>query len=359
MYNSWRMRIVLALVSLAACFAPAPARAQESAGDLLARGRAFGVMGPGVRAVKRDAAGKYYVLVSLSAARGGAAASSAVWIFDLTGKQVGQVPPAAAQNQPAPALVYGEDFDVDAAGRLYIADRGANALRVFQPDGTLALSIPFEIPSSIVALPAREIAATNMKSDRLVTVFLGPESPGGPATVPGKPAAAGKLVREFGDPTDLTERRETNRFANGGRLATDAAGHIYYAFTYLPEPTVRKYDHAGYANQEIVVSTLEFMATAQAARRELGRQSRSSTPALKTVITAVGVDPASEQVWVAMGNILLLFDRDGNRRGTYRTYTPDGARLEIHAILVEPARLLLANDPLGVYDFARPDKRQP
>jgi hypothetical protein len=41
---------------------------------------------------------------------------------------------------------------------------------------------------------------------------------------------------------------------------------------------------------------------------------------------------------------------------TYRTFTADGTRVVPVSILVEPNRLLLAADPIGVYAFARPDK---
>ncbi len=37
---------------------------------------------------------------------------------------------------------------------------------------------------------------------------------------------------------------------------------------------------------------------------------------------------------------------------------PD-TRLEAAAILIEPDRLLLASDPLGIYEFPRPDKKRP
>jgi len=225
---------------------------------------------------------------------------------------------------------------------VYVADRGANAVKVFNPDGTLALVIPIAAPSSVVALPEGEVAVASMKSTRLVSVF----------------DARGKVVREFGDPTEIADRRELNRFLNIGRLASDPAGHIYYAFDYLPEPTVRKYDSYGYAAFEITLTALEFQPAAQAARREIQRQERGSTPALKPILTAVGVDSATQEIWVALGGLLLHFDHEGNRRGTYRTFTREGARLEAVAILIEPDRLLLAADPLGIYDFPRPGKKR-
>jgi hypothetical protein len=56
---------------------------------------------------------------------------------------------------------------------------------------------------------------------------------------------------------------------------------------------------------------------------------------------------------------LLHFDKEGNRRATYKIYTPQGARLEANTILVEKDRLIIGSDPLGIYEFERPDKKNP
>jgi hypothetical protein len=61
-------------------------------------------------------------------------------------------------------------------------------------------------------------------------------------------------------------------------------------------------------------------------------------------------------VWAAIGNSLLHFNKDGGRLPTFRTVTKDGARIEPKAILIEADRILLAADPIGIFEFARPDK---
>jgi hypothetical protein len=76
------------------------------------------------------------------------------------------------------------------------------------------------------------------------------------------------------------------------------------------------------------------------------------------VLTAFGVDPVSGDVWMALHNTLLHFDKDGIRQSEYQIYTKDGARIEANVILVEENRLLIGSDPLGVYEFERPDKKQ-
>jgi hypothetical protein len=78
----------------------------------------------------------------------------------------------------------------------------------------------------------------------------------------------------------------------------------------------------------------------------------------KQIIRALGVDRANQQVWAAIGDMLLRFDRDGNLMDIYRVATNEGASLQPVGILVEPDRILLLSDPAGIYEFARPDKPQ-
>ena len=239
-------------------------------------------------------------------------------------------------------ITFGEDCDGDADGKIYVADRGANLIQVFSPDGTLLRSIFVKNPIAVAALPEGEVAVGTLREPHLVIVF----------------DKNGRDVREFGDPEPLAERQELNRYLNIGELATDAQGHLYYAFAYLPEPTVRQYDRLGYAGQDIQYTALEAMPAAQAARKEIQRQERrGDQPSLKRILTAVGVDRSNGEVWIALYNTLLHFDKEGNRRASYKIYTPQGARLEATAILVEPDRMMIGTDPLGIYEFDRPDKK--
>ncbi len=52
----------------------------------------------------------------------------------------------------------------------------------------------------------------------------------------------------------------------------------------------------------------------------------------------------------------MLFEKDGLQLAEYRLYTPDGGRLILNSILIEPERLIITSDPLGIYEFPRPDK---
>ncbi|HEX2713532.1 MAG TPA: hypothetical protein VHM88_15130, partial [Candidatus Acidoferrales bacterium] len=126
------MRILFWL--LAALAAAAPAGAQQEI-PLDARARVFPDVGPGLRALARDAHGYYFVLV---------APAPAVAVYNAEGQLVKRVPPSpGGQRSPdSAALAYGVSLDVGAAGRVYVADREANAVKVFSPEGALVLTIP-------------------------------------------------------------------------------------------------------------------------------------------------------------------------------------------------------------------------
>jgi hypothetical protein len=322
---------------LLACAAGGAAAQDEGDLDLTARQRVFPGVGPGLRTVKRGMDGRLYVLAS---------PSPGLLVFDTQGKQVlsiNEVGVASSGTAQGRALItFGEDCDGAGDGKIYVADRGANLIQVFTSDGAPLRSIPVNAPVAVAALPESEVAVATLREPHLVIVF----------------DKNGRDVREFGDPEPLAERAELNRFLNIGQLATDAQGHLYYAFAYVPEPTVRQYDRLGYAGQDIQYTSLEAFPAAQATRKEIVRQeSKGKEPSFKRVLTAVGVDRSNGEVWVALYNTLLHFDKEGNRRATYKIYTPQGARLEANTILVENDRLIIGNDPLGIYEFARPDKK--
>jgi hypothetical protein len=298
--------------------------------ELLAQQRVLPAVGPGFQSIVRGPAGRFYVLTS---------PSPAVSIYDSTGKRLGQVPGIPKAKAPT-AIVFGVSLDVDDAGRMAVADAGANAVKLYAADGTLIVSFHVAQPISVALLPSGEIAVTSQSADHLVSIY----------------DASGKFLRAFGDPEDLSDRPDLNSLVNVCQLGRDAAANLYIAFEYLPEPTVRKYDPQGYANLEIALKTLDFQSVAQAARREIAREEPGGVLTPHRIITGMGVDPTTGEVWLSFGTLLLHFDKDGNRLDSYRTYTPDGARLEATTILVEPNRLLLGQDPLGVYEFARPDK---
>ena len=310
----------------------AAARTQTEVPDISARGRLFPELGPGLRAIKRDSIGRYYIL---------AASSSAVLVYGPDGKRIGGIP---AANSQVVKIVFAEEIDVDTNSRLFVADRGANAVKIFKADGSLDNSVAVLAPTSVAALTGNEFAITSLRSDRLVTIF----------------SEQGKLIRSFGDPRDLPSSADSTRYANRGRLAGDPLGFIYFAFTFVPEATIRKYDRFGYSAYEISLPHPDEQSASASQTSGvdiLALARRNQGVAAKAVINAFGVDPVSQDVWMATGDLLSHVDKIGALAASYRTATANGTRLESSAILVEPNRILLAADPLGVYEFSRPDKQ--
>jgi hypothetical protein len=326
--------LVLCLGAFAIIARPAPVD-----DDLMAQRRVFPGIGPGLRAVKKGADGKYYVLASPNVG---------VAVFDPAGKLltvIGAAPADASAASKAaplhPAITFGEDCDVDKQGNIYVADRGSNIINILSPEGKLLRSIAVNSPISVAALPEGEVAVTTFRQTQLVTVF----------------AADGRITREFGTKEELATREDLNRYLNLGHIMSDPQGHIYYGYTYLPEPLVRQYDRFGYGGVDFEFTGLDAYPEAQALRREIVRQEkREDAPSFHPVLTAFGVDPVNGDVWMALHNTLLHFDKDGNRRSEYQIYTKEGVRLEANVILVEENRLLIGSDPLGVYEFLRPDR---
>ena len=265
MYRLHPVSAAAALATGLALFLSFPARAQEQyqyESDLVAKRRFYRDVGAGFREIRRGPNGNYYVLT---------APAPAVLIYDKSGKSVGQVPSASAAAAKGAALVYGESFDVDHDGRVVVCDRGAKAVKIYSPSGALAAAIPMPVPVSVVFLPGDEFAVASPDAEHLVTAYdLG-----------------GKVVRDYGDREEIADRADVNTQVNFGHLVVDEMGNNYFSFDYLPEPTVRKFDHVGYLAMEISLKTLEFEPAAQAAARPLcARKTRKKASLLCTALSA-------------------------------------------------------------------------
>jgi hypothetical protein len=318
------------------------ARAQEDP-TLDAKRRLYPEIGEGFRGIRRAPDGSYYVL------RGAAPAAPpkvskrskvpppampAVLVFDSKGTKLREI---HIQGRPR-ERVSPDSFDLDATGRVYIADPSANAVNIYAADGTLSVRLNIPAPTQIVALPRDEFAVSSANAGHLISVF----------------DLQGKPLREFGELADLSDDAELNHRLNAGHLAKDNAGILYFAFRYLPEPTVRKYDSAsGSLVDELSLTTLDLQPMAQSARQEIARAAAGKPVRAHEIISGFGLDPQTQEFWLALGNLLMHFDNADNRVTTSRTYTTDGARMVPNFILVEKDRLLLGGDPLGIYEFLR------
>jgi hypothetical protein len=314
----------------------APLLAQEEDSVLTAKARLFPTIGPGLRSVKVTPDGSTYVLT---------APNPAVSVFGKDGKLVRTVPNYSDASGPAVpelrAISFGEGMDVDSSGTVYVADRAANAVKIWDMKANGRL-VPVNSPVSVAALADGEVAIATLREPRLILVF----------------DKNGREVREFGEPEEITERTDLNRFLNIGQVLADNVGHVFYAFAYTPEPTIRQYDRAGYAGQDVQYTSLDAAPAAQAIRHEIQKQEKKrSAPIFKRVLTGAGVDRETGELWMTTGNNLHRYDKDGTRRASYKLYTPEGARLDASVVTILRDRILIGNDPLGIYLFDRPDKK--
>ncbi|MFY9804476.1 MAG: hypothetical protein WA211_03235 [Candidatus Acidiferrales bacterium] len=214
-----RSSLILVLAGLSV---PAPASAQGFESAVLSRARVFPEFGNGVVAMKRDAAGRYFVL---------ATPPNVIWILSSDGKRIGQIPAAGSASAK---IQYGVDFDLAPDGHVLVADRAANAIEVFSLEGALLSRIPVFAPTGVVALPNQQFAVTTLRSKRLVEIRN----------------EDGFLIRSFGDPSDAGINPDSKQLQELGKISGDGAGDIFFAFTTLPDPTVRRYDRYGYVTSE-------------------------------------------------------------------------------------------------------------
>jgi hypothetical protein len=488
---------VAVLFLLLVCLNFASAQGLQSV--LHSTSRVLPSVGLGIAGLKADGTGHYYVL---------AQPATQISIYDRTGNRVGQIPNA---NSHGAVIHYAASFDIDPQGRLIVADRGANAVVVFAPNGALLATIPVTAPTSVVALSDGQFAVTKLQSKRLVQIM----------------DLTGATVRTFGDPADEPGGDHPSpALIDRGRITGDGIGNIYFAFTSLPDPALQRFDRFGYSAYDTTVSAQTFgdsygrtgheidlgytmsgvggptsvtawtdlhsvksvsvgkgrggggrrgqaAATAQGPNGPSpnGTQSASSSsddsvgqlaldpsdllmnysaddstysaifdspsmadldPALmspgmlgmgfgggfhggfhgdfgggadpshpdfagrtadgsdgfehfghfhpgfetyratatlkvalddpskhafeKPMITAVGIDPKTQDAWAAIGDTLVHFDSFGNRLEMYYITISGDVDIKPSAILVEPNRILIAADPWGIYEFPRPDK---
>jgi len=218
-----------AIVSLLVAALAQPAAGQSLRSSVEPRARVFPSVGPGVTALKRDSSGHYYII---------AKPATTVSVYDADGNLIEQIPNA---NSHGATIRYAVDMDLSSDGLLFVADRGANTIEIFKSDGSIVRRIPIVAPTSVVALPDGEFAVTSLTSKRLVQIM----------------DESGNLVRNFGDPTDIEdfEGQETasKPLIAWGKIVASSTGDIYFGFTSLPEPVLRKYDRYGYVAYEASV----------------------------------------------------------------------------------------------------------
>ncbi|HXX70930.1 MAG TPA: hypothetical protein VEI55_01455 [Candidatus Acidoferrum sp.] len=230
-----------------------PATGQGMQNVIHSRSRLFPAIGPGVSSLKRDAAGRYYVL---------AEPASTILIFDSAGRAIERIPNA---NSLGATIHYAVSIDLDSHGWIYVADRGDNAVKIFASSGALIASVPVTAPTSVVALSDGQFAITKLQSKRLVEIL----------------DQSGATIRTFGDPADepgsrvALQRGPGNTSATSppvmdrGRITGDSSGNIYFSFTTLADPVIQRFDRYGYSAYDSAMPASEFGALAGHTGRDI------------------------------------------------------------------------------------------
>jgi hypothetical protein len=226
----WRSIGAILLLAGFGFVQPPPAQAQGFVTAVPSRSRVFPEIAASVTAMKRDGAGRYYVLTT---------PANTILIFSPEGKRIGQIPQAGS---PPAKIQFAVDFDLDPDGRILVADRAANAVEIFSPEGLLIVKVPVFAPTGVVALPDNQFAVSTLRSKRLIEIRDG----------------QGRLVRSFGDPADAGVEADPKKLQNLGKVSGDGNGGIYFAFVTLPDPTIRKYDRFGYAAADAHFDTSRY-----------------------------------------------------------------------------------------------------
>ncbi len=215
-------------------------RGQEDDQCLAPQARILPNVGPGLRAIRRGLSGNYYVLT---------APGAIVAIYSPDGKRIGQVPTESSMGSSTDSsIVNGSDLQVDSAGRVYVADLAANAIKVYSAAGILVSKIRVPAPISVEPLSDGEVAVASLSSKYLVDVYN---------------EAKGEVYRSFGDISDpnveqcdpailscTAVKQDTNPLRNRRWFYGDSTGNVYVNPVNPTAPTIRKYDADGFLAYE-------------------------------------------------------------------------------------------------------------
>src|SRR6202790_4728335 len=159
-------------------------------GELTARRRLFPEVGVGLRAIKHADSDQTYVL-----------SSQGLMVFDakdhklLTIGSPAADAPASKTTPPGATIAgqsFAEDFDVDATGQIYVADRAANLIVEYSADSNPLKSFHVNAPLSVAALPDGEVAVATLHDSHLIVVF----------------DKNGRDIRDFGELEEISSREE-------------------------------------------------------------------------------------------------------------------------------------------------------
>ncbi|HTZ75237.1 MAG TPA: hypothetical protein VMB47_15040 [Candidatus Aquilonibacter sp.] len=237
---------VALLVSLGLA-GPRPADSQNLHNMIASDHRVLPEVGGSIIAIRQDSAGHVYVIAS---------PGHLVQVFDAMGNKVAQIPDAHS----AMAFDYAADLDIAPNGNIVVADRGANTIDVFGPDGLLKTKFTVFAPTSLVALSNGQIAVTTLRTQHPIEIF----------------EQNGRFVRGFGEPHDISNpspdapTTPAPPLADTGRIIGDSSDNLYFGILSPTDPQVKKFDRFGYAAYSANVPTPPDIADTPEDRVQFG-----------------------------------------------------------------------------------------
>ena len=218
----WIAALALSLAGMA----PIPAAGQDLHNMVSSEGRVFPQVNGGIIAMREDSAGRFYVLAN---------PGRTLQIFDGKGSPLGQIP---GPDSTLLKFSYAVDFDIAANGDIVVADRGANTVYTFGPDGSLKSKASVFAPTSVVALSNGELAVTTLRTEHPIEIF----------------EENGRYVRGFGEPHVISNPSPDDEnaappppLADTGRIIGDSTDNLYFAVLSPTNPQIKKFDRFGYA----------------------------------------------------------------------------------------------------------------
>ncbi len=202
-------------------------------------------------------------------------------------------------------------IEVDAENRIYIADSGANQIKVFSPEGKAIKTLSINQPLSFAVLSNGNIIVASPSHGWLLHLY----------------DSSGQRIRSFGsvkqfDPTD----EEENNFLNRGKVLLDSTDAIYFVYRFAPTPGIQKYASNGKAISEFAVTGNAIDLQLEAVQGFLRNRTPNKIGGI-TVINSAIIDPETDHIWVCMNGA-------SDAPGVYE-YNSDGKKLQEYSFVID------------------------
>jgi hypothetical protein len=316
-------RRVLCGIFFSALLFPTVANAQD---ELQAFRQVAYESGHGTVTLKQGPGGGFYALNQ---------ADRCVWMFSSSGSSTGHI---SSIGMGPSDLLSPKDLAVDSDGNAIVAD-ASGAVKIFSPSGHLLISFPFERPQHVASMSGGRILVSGFPKDYLISIF----------------DRQGKLLGKLGTPAKVDDDPFFNSVLNMGAIFADGSDNIYYVFTYMLTPTVRKYKPDGTLVAEWHLSdgkTLE--QNLAAARLKYQENKKSANYGGVPILTAVAFDQDSGTLWVASGAQITLLDSSGHTLRIVNLALPDGKPLQTGGMSVERDTIRASTYLAGIFEYQKP-----